>query len=110
MQYKASWTKSSLLLLLFVAAAAAVAVVVVVVVTVAIGTKREAVTGDRGELHNEQLHCLCCSVSIIQVFKSGRIRWVGHGAYGTWHMWGEKGNVYRILVGKLDRKGPLFSP
>jgi len=25
-------------------------------------------------------------------------------------MWGEKGNVYRILVGKLERKGSLLSP
>jgi hypothetical protein len=54
-----------------------------VVVTVAIGPKREAVTGDRGELPNEELHCLYCSLNIIRAFESSRMRWVGHGAYGT---------------------------
>jgi hypothetical protein len=53
------------------------------VVIVAIGPKRKAVTGDRGELHNEELHCLYCSLSIIRVFKSRRMRWVGHGSYGS---------------------------
>jgi hypothetical protein len=32
---------------------------------------------------------------------------VGHGHMA--HV-GERGNVYRILVGKLEGKGPLLSP
>jgi hypothetical protein len=51
---------------------------------------REAITGDKGELHNEELHCSYCSLSVIQVFKSRRMTWWG---MGIWHMWG-RGEMY----------------
>jgi hypothetical protein len=36
--------------------------------------KRDAVTGERGRLHNEELCDLHCSPNIIQVIKSRRMR------------------------------------
>jgi hypothetical protein len=32
------------------------------------------------KLHNEELHNLCCSLSIIRIIKSRRMRLVGHVA------------------------------
>jgi hypothetical protein len=40
------------------------------------GPKREKVTGERRKLHNEQLHDLYCSPTIVRVIKL-RTRWVG---------------------------------
>jgi hypothetical protein len=56
------------------------------------------VTGRWRKLHNEELHDLYSSPSIITVVKSRRMRWVGHVA-----RMGEKRNVYRLLVGKPER-------
>jgi hypothetical protein len=42
---------------------------------------------------------------IIKMIKSRRMRWAGHVA-----QMGEKGNVYRILVGKPNGKRPLGRP
>jgi hypothetical protein len=53
------------------------------------------VTGGWRKLHNEELHNLYSSPSIIRIIKSRRMRWAGHVA-----RIGEKRNVYRILVGK----------
>jgi hypothetical protein len=44
------------------------------------GPKREEVTGGWRKLHNEELHNLHCSPSIIRMFKSMRVRWAGHVA------------------------------
>jgi hypothetical protein len=44
------------------------------------GPKRDEVTGGWRKLHNEELHKLCSSPSIIRVIKSRRMRWVGHAA------------------------------
>jgi hypothetical protein len=44
-------------------------------------------------LHDEELHDLYSTPSIIRIIKSRRMRWVGHVA-GM----GEKRNVYRLLV------------
>jgi hypothetical protein len=44
------------------------------------GPKRDEVTGDRRKLHNEGLHNLCSSPSIIRMIKSRRMRWAGHVA------------------------------
>jgi hypothetical protein len=52
------------------------------------------------ELHNEELHDLYSSPSIIGIIKSRRMRWAGHEARM------EKRNVYRLLVGKPERKRP----
>jgi hypothetical protein len=54
------------------------------------------------KLHDEELHNLYSSPIIIIIIKSRRMRWAGHVA----HM-GEKRNVYRLLVGKLEGKRPL---
>jgi hypothetical protein len=69
------------------------------------GTKRDEVTGGWRKLHNEELHDLYCSASIIRIIKSRRMRWAGHVA-GM----GEKRNVYRLLVGKPEGKRPLGRP
>jgi hypothetical protein len=57
------------------------------------------------KLHNEELHNLYASPSIIRIIKSRRIRWEGHVA-----RMGEKRNVYRLMVGKLKIKRPLGRP
>jgi hypothetical protein len=43
------------------------------------GPKRDEVTGEWGKLHNEELHNLYSSPSIIKMTKSRRMKWVGHG-------------------------------
>jgi hypothetical protein len=44
------------------------------------GGKRDGVTGEWRKLHNEELHDLYCSPSIVRVIKSRRMRWAGHVA------------------------------
>jgi hypothetical protein len=61
------------------------------------GPKRDGVTGGWRKLHNEELHSLYSSLSIIRIIKSRRMRWAGHVA-----RMGEKRNVYRLLVGKPE--------
>jgi hypothetical protein len=65
-------------------------------------TKRDDVTGDWIKLHNEELHNLYSSPSIIRMIKSRRIRCAGHVA-----RIGEKRNAYGILVGKPEGKRPV---
>jgi hypothetical protein len=48
---------------------------------------------------------LYSSPSIIRIIKLRRMRWAGHVA-----QIGEKRNVYRLLVGKPERKRPLGRP
>jgi hypothetical protein len=69
------------------------------------GPKRDRVTGRWRKLHNEELHNLYSSPSIIRIIKSRRMRWTGHVA-----RMGEKRNVYRLLVGKAEVKRPLGRP
>jgi hypothetical protein len=66
------------------------------------GPKRDEVTDDRRKLHNEELHNLYSSPSIIRMIKSRRMRWAGHVA-----RMGKKRNAYRILVGHPEGKRPL---
>jgi hypothetical protein len=66
------------------------------------GPKRDGVTGGWRKLHNEELHNLYSSPSIIRIIKSRKMRWLGHVA-GM----GEKRNVYRLLVGKPEGRRPL---
>jgi hypothetical protein len=60
------------------------------------------VIGGWRKLHNEDLHNLYGSPSIIRIIKSRAMRWGGHVA----RIW-EKGNAYRILVGKPEGNRPL---
>jgi hypothetical protein len=69
------------------------------------GPKRDGVTGGRRKLHNEELHNLYSSPSIIRIIKSRRMRWAGHAARMV-----EKRNVYMLLVGKPEGKRPLGRP
>jgi hypothetical protein len=62
-------------------------------------------TGGWRKLHNEELHNLYSSPSIIRIIKSRRMRWVGDVT-----RIGEKRNVYRLLVGKPEGKRPLGRP
>jgi hypothetical protein len=66
------------------------------------GLKKDEVTRGWRKLHNEELHNLYSSPSLIRMIKSRRMRWVGHVA-----RMGEKRNAYRILVGKPEGKRPL---
>jgi hypothetical protein len=63
------------------------------------------VTGGWRKLHNEELHNLYSSPSIIRIIKSRRMRRAGHVA-----RMGEKRNVYSLLVGKPEGKRPLGRP
>jgi hypothetical protein len=67
--------------------------------------ERAGVTGEWRKLHNEELHNLYSSPSIIRIIKSRRIRWAGHVA-----RMGEKRNMCRLLVRKLEGKRPLGKP
>jgi hypothetical protein len=60
------------------------------------------VTGGWRKIHNEELHNLYSSPSIIRMIKSRRMRWTGYVA-----RMGEKRNAYRILVGNPEGKRPL---
>jgi hypothetical protein len=42
------------------------------------GPKRDEETGGWRKLHNEELHNLYSSPSIIRVIKTRRMRWAGH--------------------------------
>jgi hypothetical protein len=58
------------------------------------------------KLHNEELHNLYSSPSIIRMIKSRMMRWVGQEAQiGRGAI-----NISRILVGKPERKRPLGRP
>jgi hypothetical protein len=57
------------------------------------------------KLHNEELHDLYSSPSIIRIIKARRMGWAGHVA-----RIGEKRNVYRSLVGKPGGRRSLGRP
>jgi hypothetical protein len=63
------------------------------------------VIGGWRKLHNEELHNLYFSPSIIRIIMPRRMRWAGHVA-----LMGAKKNKYRILVGKPEEKRPLERP
>jgi hypothetical protein len=44
------------------------------------GPRRDEVTGQWRKLHNEELHELYSSPSIIRILKARRMRWAGHVA------------------------------
>jgi hypothetical protein len=57
------------------------------------GPKRDEGTGSLRKLHNEELHSLYSSPSIIMVIKARRMRWAGRVA-----RMGEVRGAYNILV------------
>jgi hypothetical protein len=61
-------------------------------------------TGEWRKLHEEELHDLYSSPSIIRIIKTRRMRWAGHVARM------EKRNVYRLLVGKPEGRRALRRP
>jgi hypothetical protein len=69
------------------------------------GPKRDEVTGEWRKLHNEELHDLYSSPSIIRIRKARRVRCAGHVARME-----DKTNAYRLLVGKPEGRRPLGRP
>jgi hypothetical protein len=62
------------------------------------------VTGGWRKLHNEELHNLYYSPSIIRMMKSKRKKWAWHVA-----RMGRR-NTYTVLVGKPEGSRPLGRP
>jgi hypothetical protein len=69
------------------------------------GPKRDEVTEGWRKLHNEELHGLYSSPSIIRVIKAWRMRGAGHVA-----CMGEVRGACNILVGKPEGRRPLGKP
>jgi hypothetical protein len=65
------------------------------------GPKREEDESWR-KLHNVEPQSLYSSPNIVRVIKSRKMRWVGHMS-----RMGEGRGVYRVLVGRSERKRPL---
>jgi hypothetical protein len=65
------------------------------------GLKRDEVTGELRKLHNEELHNLYSSPTIVRMIKlkAGHVARMGEGR-----------GVYRVLVGKHEGKRPLGRP
>jgi hypothetical protein len=57
------------------------------------------------KLHNEELHGLYSSPSIVRVIKARRMRWAGHV-----ERTGEVRGAYNILVGRPGGRRPLGRP
>jgi hypothetical protein len=68
------------------------------------GLKRNEVTEVWRKLHNEELHNLYSTQSIIRVIKSRSMRWAGHVARMG------KMNAYKILMRKPEGKRQLGRP
>jgi hypothetical protein len=66
---------------------------------------RRDVTVEWRKLHNEELHDLYSSPSIVRIIKARRMRWTGHVT-----RMGEKRNAYRLLMGKPEGRRPLGRP
>ena len=69
------------------------------------GHRRDEVTGEWREIHNEELNDLYSLPNIVRVVKSRRMRWAGHVA-----RMGEGRGVYKVLLGKPEGKRPLGRP
>jgi hypothetical protein len=67
--------------------------------------KRDEVTGSWRKLHNDELHGLYSSPSIVRVIKATWMRWAGHVA-----RMGEVRGAYNILVGGPEGRRPLGRP
>jgi hypothetical protein len=69
------------------------------------GPDRDEVTGGWRKLHNEELHGLYSSPSIVRVIKARRMRWAGHVV-----RMGEVRVAHNIFVGKPEGRRPLGRP
>jgi hypothetical protein len=69
------------------------------------GLRRDEVTGEWRNLHNEELCDLYSSPIVIRIIKSRKMRWMGHVAWME-----EKRNTYRLLMGKPEKKRLLGRP
>jgi len=69
------------------------------------GPRKDEVTGEWRRMHNEELNNLYSSPNIVWMIISRRMRWDGHVA-----RMGEDSGVYRVLVGKPERRRPLGRP
>jgi hypothetical protein len=69
------------------------------------GLRKVDVRGGCRKLRNGELYNLYCLPSIIRMIKTRRVRWASYKA-----RIGQKMNGYRILVGKLEGKGPPRKP
>jgi hypothetical protein len=69
------------------------------------GPRRDEVIGEWRKLHNQELHDLYSSPSIIRIMKLRRMRWAWHVA-----RMGAKRNAYRLLVGKPEGRRTLERP
>jgi hypothetical protein len=66
---------------------------------------RDEVRGEWRKLQKTKLNDLYASVNIVRVIKSRRIRWAEHVA-----RMGERRGLFRILLGKHERKKLLWRP
>jgi hypothetical protein len=66
------------------------------------GPKRDELTGGWRKLHNEELHSLYSSPSIIRVIKARKLRWAGHV-----ERMGEVRGAYNIVFGRPEGRRPL---
>jgi hypothetical protein len=69
------------------------------VLRIILGSKRDEVTGEWRNLHNEELNDLYSLPNIVRVVKSRRMRWAGHVA-----RMGKERGLHRVLVGKTRGK------
>jgi hypothetical protein len=69
------------------------------------GPKRYEVTGGWRKLHNEELHGLYSSPSVVRMINARRMRWAGHV-----ECMGEVRGAHNILVGKPEGRRPLGRP
>jgi hypothetical protein len=58
------------------------------------GPKRDKVTGERIELHNDEIKDLCCLPNSFRMIKSRIMRWARNIACV-----GERRGTFRVLVG-----------
>jgi hypothetical protein len=69
------------------------------------GPNWDEVTGEWRKLHNGEFNDMYYSPNIVRVIKSRIMRWAWHVA-----CMGERKGVYRVLVGKPEKKRPLGRP
>jgi len=80
-------------------------IIIIIIIQDIFGPKRDEVTGEWRELHNEELSGLYPLPHIVRLVKSRRMRWAGHVA-----RMGQRRGVYSVLVGKPEGKRPLGRP